>query len=83
MIKRLFDWLRQPLGLIAVGIVLLAVFSFAAYGISLTQQAPEQPIQFPHDKHVGFRHPMFVLSPWRGKGTCGGHPIAGEMLGVP
>ena len=35
MIKRLFDWLKQPLGLIAVGIALLAVFSLAAYGISL------------------------------------------------
>ena len=39
MIKRLFDWLKQPLGLIAVGIALLALFSLAAYGINYTQQA--------------------------------------------
>ena len=30
MIKKFFDWLKQPLGLIAVGIVFLAVFSAAA-----------------------------------------------------
>ena len=54
MIKRLFDWLKQPLGLIAVGIALLTLFSLAAYGINYTQQAPEQPVQFPHKTHVGF-----------------------------
>ena len=30
MIKKFFDWLKQPLGLIAVGIVFLAVFSAAS-----------------------------------------------------
>ncbi len=30
MIKKLFDWLIQPLGLIAVGIAFLALFSLAA-----------------------------------------------------
>ncbi len=74
MIKRLFDWLLQPLGLIAVGIVLLAVFSFAAYGISLTQQAPEQPIQFPHDKHVAFGIQCLYCHPGAAKGPSAGIP---------
>lgn len=52
MIKRIFDWLKQPLGLVAVGIAFLALFSFAAYGIYQTQQSPEQPIQFPHKTHI-------------------------------
>jgi hypothetical protein len=54
MIKRIFDWLKQPLGLIAVGIAFLALFSVAAYGLYTTQQAPAQPIQFPHQTHVAF-----------------------------
>ena len=48
MIKKFFDWLRSPLGLIAVGIGFLAVFSAVVYGIDLTQQTPEQPIELPH-----------------------------------
>jgi hypothetical protein len=54
MIKRIFDWLKQPLGLIAVGIAFLALFSIAAYGLYMTQQPPEQPIQFPHQTHIAF-----------------------------
>ena len=54
MIKKFFAWLKQPLGLIAVGIVFLALFSAAVYGIYTTQQSPEQPIQFPHKTHVAF-----------------------------
>ena len=54
MIKKIFDWLKQPLGLIAVGIALLALFSLAAYGINYTQQPPKQPVQFPHKTHAAF-----------------------------
>jgi hypothetical protein len=81
MIKRLFDWLKQPLGLIAVGIALLAVFSFAAYGISLTQQAPEQPIQFPHNKHVGFGIQCLYCHPGAAKGPSAGIPAQAKCWG--
>lgn len=52
MVKRFLSWLNDPLGRVGVLIVLLAVFSAAAYGINLTQVAPEQPIEFPHGLHV-------------------------------
>ncbi|MBI2759253.1 MAG: cytochrome c3 family protein [Chloroflexi bacterium] len=53
MIKKLFDALNQPLGRIGVLITLLVVFSAAVWGIAQTQKPPEQPIQFPHNLHVG------------------------------
>lgn len=74
MIKRIFDWLKQPLGLIAVGIVFLSVFSVAAYGLSSTQTSPEQPIEFPHDKHVGFGIQCLYCHPGASKGPSAGIP---------
>ena len=74
MIKRLFDWLKQPLGLIAVGIGFLAVFSVAAYGLSTTQTAPEQPIQFPHKTHIAFGIQCLYCHPGAAKGPSAGIP---------
>jgi Cytochrome c7 and related cytochrome c len=60
--------------LIAVGIVFLALFSFAAYGISSTQQAPEQPLQFPHDKHVKLGVQCLYCHPGAARGPAAGIP---------
>lgn len=81
MIKRLFDWLKQPLGLIAVGIAFLALFSFAAYGISLTQQSPAQPIQFPHKTHAGFGIQCLYCHPGAAKGPSAGIPTEAKCWG--
>ena len=53
MVNRFFNALNQPLGRIGVFIALLAVFSGAVWGVVQTQKTPEQPIQFPHNLHVG------------------------------
>jgi len=74
MIKRLFDWLKQPLGLIAVGIAFLALFSLAAYGINYTQQSPEQPVQFPHKTHVAFGIQCLYCHPGAARGPAAGIP---------
>jgi hypothetical protein len=81
MIKKFFDWLIQPLGLIAVGIAFLAVFSLAAYGINLTQNSPEQPIQFPHNKHVGFGIQCLYCHPGASKGPSAGLPSPAKCWG--
>ena len=81
MIKRLFDWLRQPLGLIAVGIAVLALFSLAAYGIRLTQEAPAQPIQFPHKTHVAFGIQCLYCHPGASKGPSAGIPSQAKCWG--
>ena len=74
MIKKLFDWLIQPLGLIAVGIAFLAVFSFAAWGINETQKAPDQDLQFPHDKHIAFGIQCLYCHPGAARGPAAGIP---------
>jgi len=75
MIKKIFDWLKQPLGLIAVGIVFLALFSAAAYGIYLTQQAPDQPVpEFPHKTHIAFGIQCLYCHPGAVKGPAAGIP---------
>lgn len=74
MIKRFFDWLIQPLGLIAVGITFLAVFSIAAYGLSVTQTAPDQPIEFPHKTHIARGIQCLYCHPGAAKGPNAGIP---------
>lgn len=74
MLKKIFDWLIQPLGLIAVGIVFLSVFSVAVYGISVTQQTPPQPIEFPHQTHVTFGIQCLYCHPGAAKGPAAGIP---------
>ena len=81
MIKRLFDWLKQPLGLIAVGIAVLSLFSLAAYGLYTTQQAPEQPIQFPHKTHIAFGVQCLYCHPGATRGPAAGIPPQAKCWG--
>jgi hypothetical protein len=52
MVKKFFEWVISPMGRVAVLIGVLALFSLAAYGISLSQASPPQPLAFRHDVHV-------------------------------
>lgn len=81
MFKRLLDWLKQPLGLIAVGIAGLALLSVAAYGVNLTQQPPPQPIQFPHQTHVGFGIQCLYCHPGAARGPAAGIPSQAKCWG--
>jgi len=81
MIKRFFDWLKQPLGLVAVGIAALALFSVAAYGLYLTQQPPEQPIQFPHRTHIAFGVQCLYCHPGATRGPAAGLPAQAKCWG--
>lgn len=81
MFKRLLDWLFQPLGLIAAGIVILGIFSAAAYGIYVTQQSPEQPIQFPHRTHVAFGIQCLYCHPGAARGPSAGIPAQARCWG--
>ncbi|HCB01418.1 MAG TPA: cytochrome C [Anaerolineae bacterium] len=74
MLKKIFNWLMQPIGLIAAGIAFLSVFSAAVYGISLTQQTPPQPIEFPHQTHVQFGIQCLYCHPGAAKGPAAGIP---------
>ncbi|MEW6402857.1 MAG: cytochrome c3 family protein [Chloroflexota bacterium] len=78
MIKSFFEWLKQPLGLVAVGIGFLVLFSLAAYGIYTTQQPPAQPIQFPHKTHVAFGIQCLYCHPTAERGPSAGLPATAK-----
>lgn len=50
--NKLKAWLFQPWARIVIGLVLLILLGGAASAVVLSQTVPEQPIQFPHDRHV-------------------------------
>lgn len=81
MIRNLFEWLRQPMGKLAVLIVGLILFSGAAYGLHLTQISPEQPIQFRHDIHVNLGVQCLYCHPGALRGPSPGLPTQTKCWG--
>lgn len=82
MFKRFIEWVMSPMGRIAVVIGALTVFSLAAYGISTAQKAPaEQPIQFPHNLHVGFGIQCLYCHPGALRGASPGLPTQNKCWG--
>src|SRR5512135_1959144 len=81
MVKKFFEWVISPMGRIAVIIGALAFFSLAAYGISETQKAPDQPIQFPHNVHVGLGIQCLYCHPGALRGPSPGLPTETKCWG--
>ena len=79
MINRIFNALNQPLGRIGIFIALLVVFSGGVWGIAQTQKTPDQPIQFPHNLHVGLGIQCLYCHP----GALRGHGLRAFLrLGI-
>jgi hypothetical protein len=82
MVKRFLLWVRdEPLGRIGVLIALLAIFSVGSYGLYLTQTSPEQPIQFPHNLHVGLGIQCLYCHPGSLRGPMSGLPTETKCWG--
>ena len=81
MLKRLLEGLRQPISLVGMGIGGLAVLALALYGISLTQRAPDQPIEFPHNRHVGLGVQCLYCHPGALRGPSAGLPTQTKCWG--
>jgi hypothetical protein len=81
MLKGVFSWLTQPLGRVGILIGALSLFSVAAYGIYLTQQSPEQPIQFPHNRHVPLGIQCLYCHPGSLRGASSGLPTETKCWG--
>jgi len=81
MIKKIFSWLISPLGRIGLLIVGLIVLSVAVWGISLTQTSPEQPIQFPHNRHIAFGVQCLYCHPGAARGAVAGLPTQTKCWG--
>jgi Cytochrome c7 and related cytochrome c len=81
MIKKFFEWVISPMGRVAVIIGALALFSLAAYGISESQKAPEQPIQFPHYRHIAAGVQCLYCHPGALRGPSPGLPTENKCWG--
>jgi hypothetical protein len=81
MIQKVLKWLMEPLGRVALLILLLTVFSAAAWGILQTQKAPEQPIRFPHNLHVGFGIQCLYCHPGATRAASPGLPTQTKCWG--
>jgi Cytochrome c7 and related cytochrome c/Class III cytochrome C family len=67
--------------LLLVGIFLILFLCSASYGIWLTQQPPQQPIQFNHSVHVGFGVQCLYCHPGAWKGKSAGLPTQTKCWG--
>jgi hypothetical protein len=81
MIKKTFEWLMSPMGRVGMLIAVLSVFSIAVYGIYITQQSPEQPIEFRHDVHVKLGVLCLYCHPGALRGPSPGLPTQNKCWG--
>lgn len=81
MIRNFWEWLKQPMGRIAVLIAALSVFSLVAFGIYSTQQSPPQPIQFTHQRHVKLGIQCLYCHPGALRGPSPGLPTLTKCWG--
>jgi hypothetical protein len=81
MIKKIFSWLISPLGRIGLLILGLIVLSVAVWGIGLTQTSPEQPIEFPHNRHISFGIQCLYCHPGASRGAVSGLPTQTKCWG--
>src|SRR4030066_1087459 len=72
---------KRPAFVVSVGIFLVLVLSAGTYGVWLTQQPPEQPIQFNHSLHLGFGVQCVFRHPGGWKGPSAGLPTDTKCWG--
>jgi hypothetical protein len=61
--SKLFEYLRKPGAQIILLVAFLGVISGGVWGVYQTQIPPKQPIQFPHNIHVGLQIPCLFCHP--------------------
>ena len=66
--------LRQPLVRVLLIIAGLTLIIGAGWGVFQTQKSPEQPIEFPHNRHVGLGIQCLYCHPGAWKGESAGLP---------
>lgn len=81
MINKLIDLLKQPLTRIGLLIVLLAVVGGLGWVVFENQQAPAQPLEFPHRTHVGLGIQCLYCHPGAWTGPSAGLPTQAKCWG--
>ena len=72
---------KRPAFRIGVGLVLLVLLAGAGGGLYLTQTPPPQPIQFPHNLHVGIGAQCQYCHPGVAWGPTAGLPSISKCWG--
>lgn len=78
---RLKELTRRPIVRVFIIISVLTVVGGAGWAIAQTQQIPEQPIEFPHNRHVGLGVQCLYCHPGAWKGTSSGIPTQSKCWG--
>ncbi len=81
MIRKVFIWLNQPLGRVAMLIAALAALSLVVWGVSLSQATPAQPIDFPHSRHTAMGIQCLYCHPGAVRGASSGLPTPSKCWG--
>lgn len=74
-------WFLQPWARIVIGLILLIVLGGAASAVVLSQSKPEQPLEFPHNTHVGLGVQCKYCHPGVDWGPTAGLPTTDKCWG--
>jgi len=72
--SKLKELLQQPITRVLIIISVLTIIGGAGWGIYQTQLPPDQPIEFPHNRHVGLGIQCLYCHPGAWKSASAGLP---------
>jgi hypothetical protein len=81
MVERMLDWLKRPIFRVGLLVVLVLLVSGFSWGVYQTQRAPEQPIEFPHNVHVGLGVQCLYCHSGAWSGASAGLPTQSKCWG--
>jgi hypothetical protein len=81
LLPKLFELLKKPGTQIILLVAFLSIVSGGAWGIYQTQIPPEQPIQFPHNIHVGLQIQCLYCHPGAWRQASAGIPTQTKCWG--
>ncbi len=79
--QKLQELIKQPLVKVFIVIIVLSVIGGTGWAIAKTQTAPQQPIEFPHNRHVGLGIQCLYCHPGAWKGESAGLPTQAKCWG--
>lgn len=79
--NKLKEMIKQPITRVIIIIVVLSIFGSAGWVLAKTQQPPPQPIEFPHNRHVGLGVQCLYCHPGAWKSETAGLPTTNKCWG--
>jgi len=79
--EKAIAFIKRPVILIGIAVVVALILGGAAGGLYFTQTSPPQPINFPHQTHVGIGAPCLYCHPAAAWGPTAGLPSQSKCWG--